>query len=224
MATVEENKTEKRSKLMEAAHSLFTSGSALKPPTIDEVVKMAGVAKGTFYLYFKDKYDLMDQLFLKKLAECVNSALFKTRQQLAGRQVEDAERVNAFLDNVFMYIDENKAFLPLIRDRVSSCYRLMLKGREAELKEAYDSLVKLFLRHGFTEYESEMNIYMLVSMLAPVSCDQPERKSGCVSRFTTAFCSRELSDGVFSIALSYFVNRAYPSSSRTHTTFPPSLN
>lgn len=86
-------------------------------------------------------------------------------------QVEDAERVNAFLDNVFMYIDENKAFLPLIRDRVSSCYRLMLKGREAELKEAYDSLVKLFLRHGFTEYESEMNIYMLVSMLAPVSCD-----------------------------------------------------
>lgn len=109
--------------------------------------------------------------FLKKLAECVNSALFKTRQQLAGRKVEDAERVNAFLDNVFMYIDENKAFLPLIRDRVSSCYRLMLKGREAELKEAYDSLVKLFLRHGFTEYESEMNIYMLVSMLAPVSCD-----------------------------------------------------
>lgn len=171
MATVEENKTEKRSKLMEAAHSLFTSGSALKPPTIDEVVKMAGVAKGTFYLYFKDKYDLMDQLFLKKLAECVNSALFKTRQQLAGRQVEDAERVNAFLDNVFMYIDENKEFLPLIRDRVSSCYRLMLKGREAELKEAYDSLVKLFLRHSFTEYESEMNIYMLVSMLAPVSCD-----------------------------------------------------
>ena len=63
-----------------------------------------------------------------------------------------------------------------------------------------------------------------LSPLAPVSCDQPERKSGCASRFTTAFCSRELSDGVFSIALSYFVNRAYPSSSRTHTTLPPSLN
>ena len=47
-----------------------------------------------------------------------------------------------------------------------------------------------------------------LSPLAPVSCDQPERRSGCVSRLTTAFCSRELSDGVFSIALSYFVNRA----------------
>lgn len=171
MATVEENKTEKRSKLMDAAHSLFTSGSALKPPTIDEVVKMAGVAKGTFYLYFKDKYDLMDQLFLKKLAECVNSALARTRQTLAGKQADDAERVNAFLDNVFIYIGENKAFLPLVRDRVASCYRLMLKGREAELKDSYDSLVKLFLRHGYTEYESEMNIYMLISMLAPVSCD-----------------------------------------------------
>lgn len=77
MATVEENKTEKRSKLMEAAHSLFTSGSALKPPTIDEVVKMAGVAKGTFYLYFKDKYDLMDQLFLKKLAQVLAISLLR---------------------------------------------------------------------------------------------------------------------------------------------------
>ena len=140
MPTVEENKNEKRSKLMDAAHSLFTSGSALKPPTIDEVVKLAGVAKGTFYLYFKDKYELMDQLFLKKLAECVNSALFKTRQHFAGRQTDDAERVNTFLDNVFVYIEENKAFLPLVRDRVSSCYRMMLKGREAELKDAYGSL------------------------------------------------------------------------------------
>lgn len=171
MPTVEENKNEKRSKLMDAAHSLFTSGSALKPPTIDEVVKLAGVAKGTFYLYFKDKYELMDQLFLKKLAECVNSALFKTRQHFAGRQTDDAERVNTFLDNVFVYIEENKAFLPLVRDRVSSCYRMMLKGREAELKDAYGSLVKLFLAHGYTEYESEMNIYILVSMLTSVSCD-----------------------------------------------------
>lgn len=48
MPTVEENKNEKRSKLMDAAHSLFTSGSALKPPTIDEVVKLAGVARVRF--------------------------------------------------------------------------------------------------------------------------------------------------------------------------------
>lgn len=171
MPTVEENKNEKRSKLMDAAHSLFTSGSALKPPTIDEVVKLAGVAKGTFYLYFKDKYELMDQLFLKKLAECVNSALFKNAAAFCGAADERRGAGEYLSRYVFVYIEENKAFLPLVRDRVSSCYRMMLKGREAELKDAYGSLVKLFLAHGYTEYESEMNIYMLVSMLTSVSCD-----------------------------------------------------
>lgn len=171
MAKIEENKSEKRLKLMDAAHSLFTNGVALKPPTIDEVVKLAGVAKGTFYLYFKDKYDLMDQLFLRKLAECVNNAMEDTRKMLSDNEVGDAQKVNLFLDNVFDYIEQNGKFLPLVRDRVSACYRLMLKGREAELKEAYDSLIQMFLRHGYTEYESEMNIYMLISMLVPVCCE-----------------------------------------------------
>lgn len=171
MAKVEENKNEKRLKLMEAAHSLFTNGVAHKTPTIDEVVKLAGVAKGTFYLYFKDKYDLMDQLFLRKLAECVNNAMEDTRKMLSDNEVGDAQKVNLFLDNVFDYIEQNGKFLPLVRDRVSACYRLMLKGREAELKEAYDSLIQMFLRHGYTEYESEMNIYMLISMLVPVCCE-----------------------------------------------------
>lgn len=171
MAKVEENKSEKRLKLMDAAHSLFTSSVAHKTPTIDEVVKLAGVAKGTFYLYFKDKYDLMDQLFLRKLAECVNSAMEDTRKMLSDNQAGDAQRVNMFLDNVFNYIEQNGKFLPLVRDRVSACYRLMLKGRETELKEAYDSLIQMFRRHGYTEYESEMNIYMLISMLVPVCCE-----------------------------------------------------
>lgn len=169
--SVEENKNEKRGKLLEAAHSLFKNSGAIKPPTIDEVVKLAGVAKGTFYLYFKDKYDLMDQLFLKKLSECINSALTTTRQRMSNIDATDAERIDAFFDEAFRYIESNKAFLPLVRDRAPSCYRLMLRGKDSDLKDAYDSLVNMFLKHGYTEYESQMNIYMLISMLAPVCCE-----------------------------------------------------
>ncbi len=169
--SVEENKNEKRGKLLEAAHALFTNNGAIKPPTIDEVVELAGVAKGTFYLYFKDKYDLMDQLFLKKISECVSSALETTRQRLENRDVTDIQRVNTFLDEVFRFIENNKAFLPLVRDRAPSCYRLMIRGKDSDIKEAYDGLIQIFLQHGYTEHESEMNIYMLVSMLVPISCE-----------------------------------------------------
>ena len=41
---------------------------------IDEVVKKAGVAKGTFYLYFHDKYDLLDQIVLYKSTVLVRAA------------------------------------------------------------------------------------------------------------------------------------------------------
>jgi AcrR family transcriptional regulator len=42
-----------RSQLVAAAHSLFTR-QAIESITVDEVVKEAGVAKGTFYVHFED--------------------------------------------------------------------------------------------------------------------------------------------------------------------------
>ena len=38
------------------AFELFTT-KGLTKTTISDIVDQAGVAKGTFYLYFKDKYD-----------------------------------------------------------------------------------------------------------------------------------------------------------------------
>ena len=92
MATVEQNKTEKRVRLLDSALSLFSS-KGMKTPTVDEVVKLAGVAKGTFYLYFHDKYDLMDQLFLRKFAECIKSASETVRRKLEKREVTDVEHL-----------------------------------------------------------------------------------------------------------------------------------
>ena len=50
MPSVEENKLKKRNKILEAAYNLFAKNGINTTP-IDEVVKCAGVAKGTFYLY-----------------------------------------------------------------------------------------------------------------------------------------------------------------------------
>lgn len=69
-----ENKEEKEKKLLESAFQLFTE-KGFKSTSIQEIVDHAGVAKGTFYLYFKDKYDIQDylityksnQLFLKAI-------------------------------------------------------------------------------------------------------------------------------------------------------------
>ena len=63
-----ENKEEKEKKILASAFKLFTE-KGFKNTSIQEIVDHAGVAKGTFYLYFKDKYDVQDYLIASKSKE-----------------------------------------------------------------------------------------------------------------------------------------------------------
>ena len=62
MGLTEEKKQWKRASLMDSAFRLFTTQGVSKT-SIEDIAKAAGVAKGTFYLYFKDKYDLVGYIF-----------------------------------------------------------------------------------------------------------------------------------------------------------------
>ncbi|MBP5608336.1 MAG: helix-turn-helix transcriptional regulator [Lachnospiraceae bacterium] len=69
-------KKKKKHSLMDAAFELFTE-QGFGNTSISDIVERAKVAKGTFYLYFKDKYDLRtiitmhkaEQVFLKAWEE-----------------------------------------------------------------------------------------------------------------------------------------------------------
>ena len=72
------NKNEIKKKLKEdallnTAFELFTS-QGLTKTTINDIVNKAGVAKGTFYLYFTDKYDIRNKLIAHKAAEMFRKA------------------------------------------------------------------------------------------------------------------------------------------------------
>ena len=53
MGKLESNKKKKEAALYNTAFELFTTKGTNKT-TISDIVEKAGVAKGTFYLYFKD--------------------------------------------------------------------------------------------------------------------------------------------------------------------------
>ena len=62
------NKLQKRNALFQTAFDLFTNKGFAKT-TISDIVNQAGLAKGTFYLYFKDKYDLRDKLIISQTSQ-----------------------------------------------------------------------------------------------------------------------------------------------------------
>lgn len=65
MGKLEEKKKEKKENIFVTAFELFTS-KGFQKTSISDIVNKAGVAKGTFYLYFKDKYDIRNKLISYK--------------------------------------------------------------------------------------------------------------------------------------------------------------
>ncbi len=57
MGRVDEKKKSKKKALMNSAFALF-SEKGIGKTSVSEISLRAGVAKGTFYLYFKDKTDI----------------------------------------------------------------------------------------------------------------------------------------------------------------------
>lgn len=51
---IQDKKKQKKERLEQAAYDLF-SEQGFSETSIDQIARRAGVAKGTFYLYFPDK-------------------------------------------------------------------------------------------------------------------------------------------------------------------------
>ena len=84
MGKVESNKKQKKDALFNTAFELFTTKGTNKT-TISDIADKAGVAKGTFYLYFKDKYELQDVLLAKTSHELFSKACKEATQQQFDR-------------------------------------------------------------------------------------------------------------------------------------------
>lgn len=76
VSKIKEKKQKKENKLLDSAYKLFTE-KGLNNTSIQDIVSDAGVAKGTFYLYFNDKYDLQKKLIIKKSRELFTEAVEK---------------------------------------------------------------------------------------------------------------------------------------------------
>ncbi|MBQ1721891.1 MAG: TetR/AcrR family transcriptional regulator, partial [Lachnospiraceae bacterium] len=65
MSKIDFNKSQKKISLLNTAFELFTT-KGVNETSIAEIAKAAGIAKGTFYLYFRDKYDIRNKLISYK--------------------------------------------------------------------------------------------------------------------------------------------------------------
>ena len=110
---------EKREKLIEAAINEFSRVEYDKV-SINQIIMHANIARGSFYMYFTDKEDLMKYLLeehYKKLLKIINDCLDKNKGDLRHSFIDIYDKRECyvkklknkqFFDNVFVFMNNNK--------------------------------------------------------------------------------------------------------------------
>ena len=88
-------KRKKKNALLNSAYDLFTTVGYGKT-TVLQIARRAGVGKGTFYLYFKDKTDIRDELIAVKSSQLLTQAV-KALQASSG--------IDSFTDQLVFITD-----------------------------------------------------------------------------------------------------------------------
>ena len=109
------NKQKKREALLNTAFELFTT-QGITRTTINNIVEAAGVAKGTFYLYFKDKYDIRNKLIAHKASRIFSVA----DDALSKPQLTELDdRIIFLADNIIEQFNADKSLLGFISKNLS---------------------------------------------------------------------------------------------------------
>ena len=170
MSNIAEKKNLKRNKIIEAASKLFLDKS-FASTAVDDVVRMAGVAKGTFYLYFKDKYDLLDQIVSFQSAEVLKNGIALLAEKEKTAEMTLIERSNFLTDYVVDYLFEHKDLAALLNKKLSSCFRNLSSGEGGDFTPLIDTLAEDLVEKGLSKASAKMKIYLVIDLIGSVCCD-----------------------------------------------------
>lgn len=170
MGKVAEKQNSKRMNILDAAYELFTSKS-FSTTTIDDVVRKAGIAKGTFYLYFKDKYDLMDRIIVHKSLYVMRDAFDKLNAEKleCKHEMSFSNQMTFIVNCIVNYFQVHKELITLVDKKLSKCINSSLI--DSDLKDDIECLISENIKNGYTKEETIKKIYLVIDLIGSVCFD-----------------------------------------------------
>lgn len=161
MGKVDENKKKKKEALFNAAYELFTT-KGINSTAISDIVEKAGVAKGTFYLYFKDKYDIKNKLIAHKTNELFAAAGAALEESgITGLEDELIFIINHIID----LLVDNKPLLNFIsKNLVMGALRSTLLTGENSDREFYEKFLGLVEQDSYTYADVDVMLFTIVEL------------------------------------------------------------
>lgn len=165
MNKLEHNKQLKKEALFNTAFELFMT-KGINKTTISDIVQKAGVAKGTFYLYFSDKYDVRNKLVSKKAGELFT----KGYKELKATKITGTEdSVIYIIDYIINELQQDKALVTFIAKNLSwGIFRAALNtpiAAEENGLNFYDSFTNLIEENGDHFDNPEIMLFTIVELV-----------------------------------------------------------
>ena len=152
--------------LMNSAYELFTEIGFHKT-TIAEIAKRAGLGKGTFYLYFRDKEDVRDSVIVQRSGQLLHAAIDNTDLEKPGMTFY--ERLVTITDYIIDYLTENKELFKFINKSLGS--GLLAEKNEndassAGLMDLEEFIRELLKKRRVVLKDQRLFVYTLIELIS----------------------------------------------------------
>lgn len=163
----EELKNNKEKRLLDTAFKLFTE-NGIKNTSIQDIVDNAKVAKGTFYLYFKDKYELRDILIAKKSHKLFNDAIASLRSNYISNF---SDQIIFVVNYVIDELSKNPLLLKFISKNLSwGVYNKTIMKIYEDNENNEDGLYHLFLKgikdNNIYIKNPDVTLFMIIELVS----------------------------------------------------------
>ncbi len=164
MGKIKEKQQRKKQMLLETAFNLFTS-KGINETTIQDIASEAGMAKGTFYLYFKDKYDLIEKLRSKKAIVLFENAIDFSRQ---SKYENFTEQLLIIIDYIVDELTRDQALLKFIYKNLSMGLVNLQLSEETGIG-FQNAVYKMFEQRVLEEHlpveDSKTTLFMIIELV-----------------------------------------------------------
>lgn len=160
-----EKKNDKEKRILEASYTLFTT-KGINNTSIQDIVENADIAKGTFYLYFKDKYDLQERLITKLSHDLFNNAMLSVKEKNISKF---DDQIIAIIDYVIDSLVKKPELTSLIsKDLSLGVYysdklTKIVDSDEIGLFETFIAKVK---EHNIKMENPEVTLFMIIELVS----------------------------------------------------------
>lgn len=164
MGKVDINKQRKKEALLNTAFDLFTS-KGINDTSISDIVNKAGVAKGTFYLYFRDKYDIRNLLISHKSSQLFMSA---HTDMLKANIDKMEDKIVFVMNHIIDDLVKDKKMLNFISKNLSwGFFKKALMSNDNSSDVNFLEIYKTIINESEDDYKDpEIMLFMIIELVS----------------------------------------------------------